>query len=525
MPSKSNPIVSSHRDAATRVSKYLREKHSIELPPIAYLEIVARVLGANSWQALNGMALKGRTPRSGDGAVFVGNVDTLPPIGATSVSRVLNDVNLTEVRRGADEGVKSKGSGDLSLERSSSMAPATNVDRLRIELTKRSREYPIANLGDIEPALDRAQRDMKVVLSPTQREAVRQALRSPVSVTSGYPDSGKSLIAEALIRTAEAMGIRKVINDRRGDSMPVTVDDETMPFRAPEYRPLDLGRELSPLAIVRLRPHLAECEMLILDEAVVGDNYLFWHVVAMTPATCRIVILGQIPMEDGSRMSQMLKDLVARNFAPFTQLHETLRQQQVQFVNVADIGKEHLGASHVPDYATGDTQVVSNPRHSVRREEGSSSEAAAVATRTSLPTNAGRYAAKFLPDVRPSQAWHVENFLYSPNAQNFESNEVTGKWCIKCDKDTVDELWQKVCQEIRTYRLFTALVSSPNNARRHGGSYIICVFTPDWADEDDVMRARQVLRELGVTQEIGYKRDIETNNNVYGVPEEWYYRA
>ena len=39
---------------------------------------------------------------------------------------------------------------------------------------------------------------------------------------------------------------------------------------------------------------------------------------------------------------------------------------------------------------------------------------------------------------------------------------------------------------------------------------VVYVYTRDWSDEADVMRVRERLRALGVTERIGYKRNLET---------------
>lgn len=533
MSSKDNPIVSSHRDAATRVSKYLSEAHGVTLKPIAALEVVARALGANNWQTLKAMAEQGRAPRMGDGVWFKGNPDNLPPVGSTSYAEALRaaeQIPLQPIfRQGLGkitvitDGETPRDNVDLRVDQSEvqSMSPPTARDKLWSALVRRATEHKSSMLPDVEPLLDWVQHDqLKVVFTPTQRAAVRHALYSPLSIVSGYPDSGKALIAEAIVQVAHLAGLKNIVNARRGDVMKV----DGVNVKIPEFRHKEVGGAFRSLSVEHLEPYLAGSELLIIDEHVTGDKYLFWDVVRAAPANCRIVVLGQIPMEDGSEMSQMLSDLVTRNFARFTQLHETLRQQSLRFVNIADIGDEFRGASHQPDYEIAETKVGVNPQ-GYSRDAGTPSKTDVIVAESALPVNSARYDAKFLPDVKPSQAWHARGYLYAPNSRNFVSTELTGKWCIKCDASSVDDLWAKVCGEIRTYRLFTALVSSPHNARAHGGTYIICVFTPDWADEDDVMRARQVLRELGVTEEIGYKRDIETANGVYGTPAEWYYRA
>ena len=44
---------------------------------------------------------------------------------------------------------------------------------------------------------------------------------------------------------------------------------------------------------------------------------------------------------------------------------------------------------------------------------------------------------------------------------------------------------------------------------------VICVYTYDWTDEEDVMRIRQELRQLGITRKIPYKADEDTESGKY----------
>jgi hypothetical protein len=124
---------------------------------------------------------------------------------------------------------------------------------------------------------------------------------------------------------------------------------------------------------------------------------------------------------------------------------------------------------------------------------------------------------------RPTAVGGPENFIVENG--RFGSTEDTGKWCLFRPTDQIDELWRKVRTAIRGGSLLAGMVSTAKRAQFHKGSYVICVFTPDWRDREEVMRVRGLLREIGVTEELGYKRDIETANGVYKGPEEWYYRA
>jgi hypothetical protein len=91
-------------------------------------------------------------------------------------------------------------------------------------------------------------------------------------------------------------------------------------------------------------------------------------------------------------------------------------------------------------------------------------------------------------------------------------DENAGKWLIFQEPDAVDAAWKKVRDATVSLELgISAKVSTakPNPDSRDNRK-VIYVYTKDWADEADVMRVREKLRELGFVDRIGYKRNIET---------------
>lgn len=91
-------------------------------------------------------------------------------------------------------------------------------------------------------------------------------------------------------------------------------------------------------------------------------------------------------------------------------------------------------------------------------------------------------------------------------------DENAGKWLIFQEPDQVDATWKNVRDATVSNELgISAKVSTakPNPDSRDTRK-VIYVYTKDWADEADVMRVREKLRELGVVDRIGYKRNIET---------------
>jgi len=96
-------------------------------------------------------------------------------------------------------------------------------------------------------------------------------------------------------------------------------------------------------------------------------------------------------------------------------------------------------------------------------------------------------------------------------------DENAGKWLIFVDAAKVDEIWYLIRGETISGRLgISAKVSTvkPNPDSRDDRK-VIFVYTRDWRDEADVMRVRERLRELGFSERLGYKRNIETYRGEY----------
>jgi hypothetical protein len=116
--------------------------------------------------------------------------------------------------------------------------------------------------------------------------------------------------------------------------------------------------------------------------------------------------------------------------------------------------------------------------------------------------------------------WHYKK---SPSYDDFASVAAAGKWCIFVSPNKVDEEWSKIRDAIEKGQLMCGKVSTALRSMSRDG-HVICVYTRDWADRQDLMRAREVLRSLGFVEELGYKRDIDTRSGKYGLGE-WHLRA
>jgi len=120
-----------------------------------------------------------------------------------------------------------------------------------------------------------------------------------------------------------------------------------------------------------------------------------------------------------------------------------------------------------------------------------------------------------LPTRTKQMYWIVQD------APGFKGNEIddelAGKWLLFIEPEKADEAWKAIRNGTCAGGLgISARVSTakPNPDARDLRT-VIYVFTKDWRDEADVMRVRERLRELGFTERIGYKRNIETYHGEY----------
>lgn len=94
----------------------------------------------------------------------------------------------------------------------------------------------------------------------------------------------------------------------------------------------------------------------------------------------------------------------------------------------------------------------------------------------------------------------------------------TGKWLIFVDISELDETWQKIKKFTEQGILgdgAKAATAKPNPNASSPNEKVICVYTYNWLDTDDVFRVEQALRAIGIEQTIYYKADSDTGGGQY----------
>lgn len=99
-----------------------------------------------------------------------------------------------------------------------------------------------------------------------------------------------------------------------------------------------------------------------------------------------------------------------------------------------------------------------------------------------------------------------------------DSTNRCGKWLIFSPLSEIDEWWALIKQCTENGLLGQAskvATAKPNRNANDPNTKVICVYTYDSDDIEDVMRVRDTLRKLGIIQKIPYKTDRATLDGKY----------
>lgn len=95
-----------------------------------------------------------------------------------------------------------------------------------------------------------------------------------------------------------------------------------------------------------------------------------------------------------------------------------------------------------------------------------------------------------------------------------------GKWLIFVSNHNIDRVWTRIknaTEEGRLGGIAKVATAKINPDFPNSKAMIICVYTYDWRDEQDVKRIREELRKIGIIRKIAYKTDEDTDQGRYRV--------
>jgi len=102
------------------------------------------------------------------------------------------------------------------------------------------------------------------------------------------------------------------------------------------------------------------------------------------------------------------------------------------------------------------------------------------------------------------------------NGEYPEHTSRGGKWLIFVSSHNLSRIWNKIKIAVEEGRLGGLAKASRHRSRAQSSNNgVICVYTYDWKDRQDVERTREELRKLGIIRKISYKSDEDTERGMY----------
>ena len=217
----------------------------------------------------------------------------------------------------------------------------------------------------------------KLDLTKQQEQGIINALLNPVSVITGLPGTGKTTSLRLLVRILQAAqvpfllvaptgiaakrmhnvtGVAAMTVHRAFGSKGVAQEDgRTAGYEGivGEASGIKKQRTSEDWAHGPHNPHPAK--YVILDEASMVDQSLFYRLMACTAADCRVVLVGDAAQLPSVGPGNVLRDLIASGILPVTALKDIFRQENISDIVLA---AHQMHNGEVPNTNTDDFKLV-----------------------------------------------------------------------------------------------------------------------------------------------------------------------
>ena len=191
-------------------------------------------------------------------------------------------------------------------------------------LSRQMRSARSHSYGDLEADLDAEELRLKLKLAPEQREAVKMALTQGLSVITGGPGTGKSMILRAILDIYRRYNPRKEIclcapTGRAARRMEQSTGLEASTI----HKALGLmagedGDYGEPTAL--------EADIILVDEVSMMDIHLAGRLLEAVKANAQIVLIGDSDQLPSVGPGAVLSEMIASARIPVVRLDRVFRQ-------------------------------------------------------------------------------------------------------------------------------------------------------------------------------------------------------
>jgi len=179
-----------------------------------------------------------------------------------------------------------------------------------------------------ETAIAAFEREMKMTLAETQREAVRLALRAKVMILTGGPGCGKTQTSRAILHALEMAGFKIACCAPTGRAAKRLQESTKRPastiHRLLEYKPSDSGGA----SFTRTANNPLVQTAVLSDEFSMTEITLTANLLDALDDGARIVIVGDVDQLPSVGPGAVLRDLIESGVIPVVRLTQIFRQAE-----------------------------------------------------------------------------------------------------------------------------------------------------------------------------------------------------
>ncbi|MBR6402752.1 MAG: ATP-dependent RecD-like DNA helicase [Eubacterium sp.] len=184
---------------------------------------------------------------------------------------------------------------------------------------------------EIEEVIDRVETDAEIELAPEQKNAVKLAVSSGVSVITGGPGTGKTTIINAIIKYFECQAKVALLAAPTGRAAK-RITESTGYNAQTIHRLLEFSGEpgddgsKTVLRFGRNNENPLECDAVIIDEASMVDANLFYALLRAIGEGTSLILVGDTDQLPPVGAGNVLHDIIASDCFPVTILNKIYRQ-------------------------------------------------------------------------------------------------------------------------------------------------------------------------------------------------------
>lgn len=180
--------------------------------------------------------------------------------------------------------------------------------------------------GDMDTQLDGEERRLNLKFAPEQRDSVKMALTNRLSVITGGPGTGKTLIQRAILDIYRRNNPGKTICCCAPTGRAARRMEQSTGFEASTvHRALGLLAEEDG---AYGEPEALDADLILVDEVSMLDIYLAEHLFSAVKWNAQIVLIGDADQLPSVGPGAVLSEMIASGCIPVVRLDKVFRQNE-----------------------------------------------------------------------------------------------------------------------------------------------------------------------------------------------------